>query len=265
MRKWKRFTSVFTLLLVASLLAGNAETRANSSDSNHYTYVYDCWGVDRESPDAYSVERVISGSDFAECGNFSEPQGIYSIGNRMYVVDTGNNRICEFTYENSKFTYVKDVKGYKDAEGNDLYTATVEPGWSGNAAAVADLYKGPQFQTESKTGYTDKVFAGWVDSKGDPINIASIDGNTFVYASFNGGELIEYSVSYKVDGKTETVTYTVEDTEAIDLPEPEKDGYTFNGWTAEGLDAPIKAIEPGTTELGEGKTSLELSPDFTVI
>lgn len=120
MRILKRFTSVFALLLVASLLVGNAEILANSSDSNHYTYTYDCWDVDRESPDAYSVERVISGSDFGECGNFSEPQGIYATGNKMYVVDTGNNRICEFTYENNEFTFVKAVSGYKDAEGKDV-------------------------------------------------------------------------------------------------------------------------------------------------
>ena len=67
MRKMKRFTSVFALLLVASLLVGNVEALANSSDGKHYTYTYDCWDVDRESPDAYSVERVISGSDYGKC------------------------------------------------------------------------------------------------------------------------------------------------------------------------------------------------------
>ena len=89
MRKMKRLTSVFALLLVASLLVSNAEVLANSSDGKHYTYTYDCWDVDRESPDAYSVERVISGSDFKDCGNFSEPQGLFSTGNKMYVADTG--------------------------------------------------------------------------------------------------------------------------------------------------------------------------------
>jgi len=51
---------------------------------------------------------------------FSEPQGLFSTGNKMYVADTGNNRICEFTYENNEFTYVKEVTGYKDAEGKDV-------------------------------------------------------------------------------------------------------------------------------------------------
>ncbi len=120
MRKFRRFTSVFALMLVASLLVVNAEISANSADGNHYTYTYDCWDVDRESPDAYTVEQVISGSDFSECGNFSEPQGIYSRDDSMYVVDTGNNRICEFTYANDTFTFVKEVTGYKDADGNDV-------------------------------------------------------------------------------------------------------------------------------------------------
>lgn len=125
MRLFKRFTSVFALVLVTSLLVGSVESLANSSDGNHYTYTYDCWDVDRESPDAYSVERVISGSDFAECGNFKEPQGVYSVGNAMYVVDTGNNRICHFVYDNDKFTYVKSITGY-EKDGNKV------------------LFKGPQ-------------------------------------------------------------------------------------------------------------------------
>lgn len=118
MRVFGRITSVFAVLLVASLLVGSVDSLANSSDGNHYTYTYDCWDVDRESPDAYSVERVISGSDFADCGNFKDPQGIYCVDNSMYVVDTGNNRICQFTYGDDEFNYVKEINGYKDANGN---------------------------------------------------------------------------------------------------------------------------------------------------
>lgn len=120
MRVLKRFTSVFVLLLVVSLLAGSVDSLANSSNGNHYTYTYDCWGVDRESPDAYTVERVISGSDFEQCGNFKDPQGIYCVGNNMYVVDTGNNRICHFLYGDDKFDYVKVVDGYKNADGKKV-------------------------------------------------------------------------------------------------------------------------------------------------
>ena len=86
MRLFKRFSSVMALLLVASLLVGSADVLANSSDGNHYTYTYDCWNIDRESPDAYSVTRIITGSDFS-CGNFKEPQGIYVRDNETYVVD----------------------------------------------------------------------------------------------------------------------------------------------------------------------------------
>ena len=85
MRVLKRFTSVFVLLLVVSLLAGSVDSLANSSNGNHYTYTYDCWGVDRESPDAYTVERVISGSDFEQCGNFKDPQGIYCVDRKSVV------------------------------------------------------------------------------------------------------------------------------------------------------------------------------------
>ncbi len=119
MRVLNRFTSVFAVLLVASLLVGSVETLANSSDGNHYTYMYDCWGIDRESPDAYSVTRRITGSDY-ECGNFNEPQGLYVTGNEIYVVDTGNNRIVHFTYRDDNPVYVNQITGYIGLDGKEV-------------------------------------------------------------------------------------------------------------------------------------------------
>ena len=64
MKVCKKVTSVFALVLILSLLIGvTGASAATSSDGNHYTYIYDCWGYDRESPDAYSVTlrvRIIS-------------------------------------------------------------------------------------------------------------------------------------------------------------------------------------------------------------
>lgn len=116
MRLFKRFTSVCALLLVASLLAGSVESMANSSDRKSFTYTYDCWGYDRESPDAYSVTRTITGSDYP-CGNFREPQGIYVEGTETYIMDTGNNRIVHFTYKNDTFAYVEQITDYIDLQG----------------------------------------------------------------------------------------------------------------------------------------------------
>lgn len=112
----KRITSVFALLLVASLLVNTMVGSANSSDGNHYTYTYDCWDIDRESPDAYSVSRIITGSDFA-CGNFKEPHGIYTCGTDAYIVDTGNNRLVQLRFANDQFTFVREIKSFTNLQG----------------------------------------------------------------------------------------------------------------------------------------------------
>lgn len=111
MKVCKKFTSVLVLLLTASVLFGSTDAGATSSDGNHYTYTYDCWGYDRESPDAYSVTRTITGSDF-ECGNFVDPQGLYVNGKDMYVADTGNSRIVKMTYDNDVFTFINEIKSF---------------------------------------------------------------------------------------------------------------------------------------------------------
>lgn len=45
MKVCKKVTSVFALVLILSLLIGvTGASAATSSDGNHYTYIYDCWG-----------------------------------------------------------------------------------------------------------------------------------------------------------------------------------------------------------------------------
>lgn len=60
--------------------------------TNTYTYTYDYWGERRESPDAYRAELFLTGADLG-IGNFKDPQGLFVQGGRIYVCDTGNNRV----------------------------------------------------------------------------------------------------------------------------------------------------------------------------
>ncbi len=113
MNKIKRIISIIPLMLLVSLLLESTDVLAIPG-SGTYTYNYDCWMEDRESPDAYSVSQTFSGSSIEGCTNFSAPESLYVIGNRLYVVDTGNNRIVELEYHvsNSKFRYIREIDGF---------------------------------------------------------------------------------------------------------------------------------------------------------
>ena len=62
------------------------------SASSSYTYTYNIWGVPTPSPDAYKVTSFIMGDQFG-IGHFRNPRGMFVFENRIYVADTGNNRI----------------------------------------------------------------------------------------------------------------------------------------------------------------------------
>ncbi len=109
MKRMKRIASMFALLLTVSLLVQSVDAGAVAGET-HYTYTYDCWGEDRESPDAYAVTRTITGANFKDCGNFKAPEGLYVIGNMTYVVDTGNNRIVQLEYSNDEFKFIREIK-----------------------------------------------------------------------------------------------------------------------------------------------------------
>jgi hypothetical protein len=79
------------------------------SEPTNYTYNYDYWDEQVASPDAYRVSSYILGTSFG-IDNFRDPQGLYIKENRIYICDSGNNRILLVEVnENGNHTLVKIV------------------------------------------------------------------------------------------------------------------------------------------------------------
>jgi DNA-binding beta-propeller fold protein YncE len=80
----KRRILFILILLLAPVLS--------HSQSTNYTYNYDFWNEQVASPDPYRVSGYILGS-LLGTGHFRDPQGLFARENRLYVCDSGNNRI----------------------------------------------------------------------------------------------------------------------------------------------------------------------------
>lgn len=106
-KKMFKLIPFFSVILIMALLI---RTKAASAEEDlFYTYTYDYWGVERESPDAYAMNTVVLGNKLG-IGDFNNPEGMFVKDNQVYVCDTLNNRIVQLSYENDKFTIVKEVK-----------------------------------------------------------------------------------------------------------------------------------------------------------
>lgn len=94
----KKYIISLTILIAVLITYEALPVHArNSQLGQQYSYNYDFWGEDREAPNPYSVDRVLMGNDLG-IGNFRDPQGLFVGGlggKRIYIVDTGNNRIVE--------------------------------------------------------------------------------------------------------------------------------------------------------------------------
>jgi hypothetical protein len=62
------------------------------AQQTNYTYNYDFWLEQVATPDAYRVGAYILGSDLG-VGNLRDPQGLFIRDNRIYICDSGNNRV----------------------------------------------------------------------------------------------------------------------------------------------------------------------------
>jgi len=92
--------SPFSLLPFLSL----SSSQSLYSEPTNYTYNYDFWNEQVASPDAYRVGAYILGTTLG-VGHFRDPQGLYIRDNRIYICDSGNNRIIKAeVQENGELT-----------------------------------------------------------------------------------------------------------------------------------------------------------------
>jgi len=95
---------ILCLLLLSAFVFGSLYAAPTN-----YTYNYDFWREQVASPDAYRVGAYFLGNTLG-VGNFRDPQGLYIRENRIYVCDSGNNRIVKIEVrENGEHVVVQIV------------------------------------------------------------------------------------------------------------------------------------------------------------
>jgi sugar lactone lactonase YvrE len=100
---YRRISSWFKIIILFSF------TSFVYAQPTNYTYNYDFWKEQVASPDAYRVSAYLSGSKLG-IGDFRNPQGLFIRDNRIYVCDSGNNRIVLLeTNEKGEYAPVKVV------------------------------------------------------------------------------------------------------------------------------------------------------------
>ena len=81
---------------------------ASATEVNTYTYNYDYWGLEYESPDAYQPVSYTDGKSLG-VNAFKQAQSLFVRDNSIYVVDTGNNRIVEVAVDGDNMTVVREI------------------------------------------------------------------------------------------------------------------------------------------------------------
>ena len=129
MRKIKKIGSLLVAAAVAltGIVSFPSDTVFADDASTTYSYTYDIWGDFQSSPDAYRATKQISGTmvstEELEIGNFVEPQGQFVRGNKLFVCDTGNNRIVEIAFDGKEFKAVRvitEISGLAEDEPAEL-------------------------------------------------------------------------------------------------------------------------------------------------
>ena len=124
-QKGERFVKAkFRLLalVMAMLIALTSCCTAFAADDGYastYTYNYDYWQDYRESPDAYRVTSVIYSADLGLDTAMKKPQSLFVQGSKIYICDTGNNRILEVQRDGNEYTLLREIKEIK---GSDVPT-----------------------------------------------------------------------------------------------------------------------------------------------
>lgn len=96
MKKRKIKKLVLALAAMVSSLAVSVPVYAlEDAWEKGYTYNYDYWGDVQYCPDAYHAVGVYTAVDIGLEGTFRNPDSLFVRGDRIFICDTGNNRIVE--------------------------------------------------------------------------------------------------------------------------------------------------------------------------
>ena len=120
MKKWLKEQGIRLLMTVSvltGLIAGGIPAYA-ASGPNSYNYTY--WGETAAAPAAYQPKKLITGASLG-IGELKEPSDIHVTSqNRVYVLDSGNNRIVvlEGGYKKAEIIDSFDNKGKKETFQN---------------------------------------------------------------------------------------------------------------------------------------------------
>jgi len=122
------------MLCCVLMLLSFSAAYADDGFSTSYTYTYDYWEDDQQSPDAYRVATVIDsmslGLDKLEGVRIKKPQSLFVRDNTLYIADTFNNRILEIEREGNAFTVkriIREMTGADVSTFNQPYDCYVDP------------------------------------------------------------------------------------------------------------------------------------------
>lgn len=104
------------VLLIALLIPMSVALAWEDGYSGTYTYNYDYWDDEIEMPDAYRVDQVVFSSTLGLDVQMNKPQSLYVRGSRVYVCDTGNNRILEIDYNGVDFKLIRVIDAIQGAD-----------------------------------------------------------------------------------------------------------------------------------------------------
>ena len=113
MRTIRSNVSWLGLLLFGVILLLSVSDVSNAARYPYPSYTYDFWGKPVSAPQAYLPAYVITG-DSLGVGALTEPQGLHVEGDRIYIVDTNNNRII---VTDTEWNVEQVIKQFVDEEG----------------------------------------------------------------------------------------------------------------------------------------------------
>ncbi len=112
-------------LAAAGVIAVSAPVAVHAEEG--YTYNYDWWGDVQYSPDAYRVAGVFTAKELGLDKELSSPEGLFVSGSRVYLCDTGNNRILELERKDQdSLELVRIIDSFRGGTGSNTFSGPTD-------------------------------------------------------------------------------------------------------------------------------------------